>query len=257
MFSATDIASFLACRHTETLARAESKHEITKPFFRDPSVELLQKLVQHEKQYLRELTEKDGLAITQIDVNGCWANAVAETIRALREGVDAVYQATFLDGTWGGRSDFLIRVDKPSVLGAWSYEVVETKLARSTKQLEAFCGWINARVARLNPQFSTKWVFHLFMPGLVQICAEDRFPILHMEQSTVLHIRKICRIFQSGSPLGDAPVPAVVYADRREPTIHPCLRPAVQIRALASNRLWRQTTIRRVRVLVRLAARSR
>lgn len=34
---------------------------------------------------------------------------------------------------WFGRADFLIRVDKPSELGAFSYEVVETKLARSTK----------------------------------------------------------------------------------------------------------------------------
>ena len=46
---------------------------------------------------------------------------------------DAVYQATFLDAPWGGRSDFLVRADAPSALGAWSYEVVETKLARSTK----------------------------------------------------------------------------------------------------------------------------
>ncbi len=38
MFSATAIASFLACRHTATLARAESKDEITKPFFKDLGV---------------------------------------------------------------------------------------------------------------------------------------------------------------------------------------------------------------------------
>ena len=35
--------------------------------------------------------------------------------------------------SWYGRADFLIRVDKPSDLGGFSYEVVETKLARSTK----------------------------------------------------------------------------------------------------------------------------
>jgi uncharacterized protein len=34
---------------------------------------------------------------------------------------------------WAGRADFLIRVETPSELGAWSYEVVETKLAKSTK----------------------------------------------------------------------------------------------------------------------------
>jgi uncharacterized protein len=62
-----------------------------------------------------------------------WTNAVARTIEAIHQGVDAVYQATFQDGPWGGRSDFLIRVDKPSALGPFSYEVVETKLARSAK----------------------------------------------------------------------------------------------------------------------------
>ena len=103
MFSATDIASLLACPHTATLARAESKNEITKPFFKDAAVELLRKLgLEHEQRYLRELAEKDGFAITQIDINGRWENAVADTVRALRKGVDAVYQATFLDGVWGG-----------------------------------------------------------------------------------------------------------------------------------------------------------
>jgi hypothetical protein len=59
MFSATDIASFLACPHTATLARAESRNEIAKPFFRDPTVDLLQELgLEHEQRYLRELAEK-------------------------------------------------------------------------------------------------------------------------------------------------------------------------------------------------------
>jgi len=134
MFSATDIASFLACRHTATLARAESKTEITKPFFKNPTIDLLRTLgLKHEQRYLRELTEKDGLAISQINIIGGWEDAVAETVQALREGVAAVYQATFRDGRWGGRSDFLVRVNTPSALGSWSYEVVETKLARSTK----------------------------------------------------------------------------------------------------------------------------
>src|SRR5208282_1538314 len=134
MFSATDIASFLACGHTATLDRAESKNEIVKPFFKNAAVDLLRKLgLEHEQRYLRGLAEKEGLAIAQITVSGNWEDAVAETVRAIREGVDAVYQATFLDGPWGGRSDFLVRVNKPSALGSWSYEVVETKLARSTK----------------------------------------------------------------------------------------------------------------------------
>jgi len=134
MFSATDIASFLACRHTATLARAESKDEITKPFFKNPSVDLLRTLgIEHEQRYLRKLAEKGGLAITQIAEGDSWKDAVAETVQALRQGADAVYQGRLLEGPWGGRSDFLVRVNTPSAFGSWSYEVVETKLARSTK----------------------------------------------------------------------------------------------------------------------------
>jgi predicted RecB family nuclease len=134
MFSATDIATFLACPHTATLARAESKNEIAKPFFNDPALDLLQILGrEHEQRYLRELIEKHGLEVAQINTDRAWDEAVAETILLLKAAVDSAYQATFLNGNWGGRSDFLLRVNSPSVFGDWSYEVTETKLARSTK----------------------------------------------------------------------------------------------------------------------------
>jgi uncharacterized protein len=51
----------------------------------------------------------------------------------MRCGVDVIYQARLEYGPWRGRADFLLRVDKRSRLGAWSYEPVETKLARSTR----------------------------------------------------------------------------------------------------------------------------
>src|SRR6185295_14051246 len=60
-------------------------------------------------------------------------DAAAATIEAIRGGADVIYQPVFLDEQWYGRADFLRRVDKPSSLGPFSYEVVETKLARSTK----------------------------------------------------------------------------------------------------------------------------
>ena len=134
MFSATDVANFLACQHTATLDRAESRKEIKKPFFSDPTIELLQQLgLEHEKRYLQELAKRDGQSITEIDQTVPWQEAVSQTIDALRRGVHAIYQATFLEGPWRGRADFVIRVDRPSALGPWSYEVVDTKLARSTK----------------------------------------------------------------------------------------------------------------------------
>ncbi len=44
-----------------------------------------------------------------------------------------IAQGALKIGRWGGRLDVLRRVEKPSAFGAWSYEVIDTKLARETK----------------------------------------------------------------------------------------------------------------------------
>ena len=107
---------------------------IKKPHFYDPSVELLRELgARHEQAYLRHLTVDQSLDVANIPTDISWAEGAVQTIDALRRGTSVVYQATFQSGPWHGRSDFLIRVSKPSALGAWSYEPLETKLALSTK----------------------------------------------------------------------------------------------------------------------------
>ena len=109
MFSVTDISNFLACQHIGTLDRAESRKEIAKPFFNDPTVDLLRKLgLEHEQRYLCELDERHGLEITLINGES-WEDATAGTIRSLRNGSDAIYQAAFLDAPWRGRLDFIIK----------------------------------------------------------------------------------------------------------------------------------------------------
>src|SRR5262249_2825005 len=79
--------------------------------------------------------EAGGVCAAEIPADISWTRAVALTAAALQAGAAVVYQAALqsADGEWGGRADFLIRVDRPSALGFWSYEAVETKLARSTK----------------------------------------------------------------------------------------------------------------------------
>src|SRR6266478_5535202 len=134
MFSPTSIANFLACQHLTALDRAEAAGEINRPFFANPGLDLLVKLgLAHEETYLRVLAEEKSLDIAKISSDIPWKDAGAHTVDAIRRGAEVIYQATFLSEQWYGRADFLIRVDKPSELGAFSYEVVETKLARSTK----------------------------------------------------------------------------------------------------------------------------
>jgi predicted RecB family nuclease len=189
-FSATDIANFLACHHLLTLDRAEEAGEIQKPFFYDPGVELLQKLgLQHEQAYLRYLTDDLGLQVVHIPSDVAWAEAVSRTISAIRDGADAVYQATFQDGIWRGRSDFLIRVDRPSALGDFSYEVVETKLARAAKvrailQL-CFYSELLAKIQGIPPE----WM-HVVLGGSTE---PERFLVAHYAG----YFRKVRRDFES------------------------------------------------------------
>ena len=51
----------------------------------------------------------------------------------MRAGAEIIYQATFVQGDWRGRADFLERVDQPTALGAWGYEALDAKLARAEK----------------------------------------------------------------------------------------------------------------------------
>lgn len=134
MFSPSAIADFLACQHLTALNRAAKAGEIKKPYFADPGLELLQKLgLAHEQRYLKQLEEDQQLNVFSVPDGLGWSDAAARTIEAMRAGAEAIYQPSFLSPQWYGRADFLLRVDKPSKLGSWSYEVVETKLARSTK----------------------------------------------------------------------------------------------------------------------------
>ena len=54
------------------------------------------------------------------------------TLQAALLGADAIYQAVLYHPPWRGNADFLIKCKAPSpALGAFSYEVLDTKLARS------------------------------------------------------------------------------------------------------------------------------
>jgi DNA-binding GntR family transcriptional regulator len=63
-----------------------------------------------------------------------YAADAAERLRELMlAGVDAIAQAPLADGAWRGVADVLRRVDRPSDLGGYRYEVEDTKLATTTR----------------------------------------------------------------------------------------------------------------------------
>jgi uncharacterized protein len=140
VYAATDLVGFLACTHRLALERAALAGLVERPIRDDPEIELIaQRGVAHEQRYLEDL-RASGRVVVEIRRDGSAAQvgeelraAESETEAAMRAGADVVYQATFFDGTWRGHADFLLRVETPSALGPWSYEVADTKLARRAK----------------------------------------------------------------------------------------------------------------------------
>ena len=141
-FSATDLSLHLACAHLTTLRRAETLGEITPPLrYDDPRADALkQRGIEHEQRILERLAA-EGRTVATITAPGApfakqdWATAAVRTVDAMRRGVDVVYQGRMEsgDGRWSGYPDFLIRVEAPSALGAWSYEAADAKLARTAR----------------------------------------------------------------------------------------------------------------------------
>jgi len=132
LYSAGDVVAFLECHH----ATALSLVDLDTPLKRakdDASLELIQnKGFAHEAGFLDSLKAKK-LRVAEIPGDGRPENLVAQTMQAMREGHDVVFQAALRAGPFYGRADFLRRVDSPSQLGAWRYEPADTKLARSPK----------------------------------------------------------------------------------------------------------------------------
>lgn len=132
-FSATDLAGHLSCSHLTQLDAEVARGARAKPKSWDPLLEILRKRGDlHEKAYLDHL-EGAGYEIVRIEGVGLEEKHAEETVAAMRSGVAIISQGVLLDGRWGGRADILRRVDTPSALGDWSYEVIDTKLARETK----------------------------------------------------------------------------------------------------------------------------
>ncbi len=130
--SAGDLTNHMACRHLTTLNLAAAHGLLEQPPFRDPSLAAMQtRGLELEREYLETLRAQ-GLSISLPDEDDKIMGQ-ERVLAAMQEGVDIIYQAFLTQGQWRGRADFLRKVSTPSQLGEWSYEIVDTKLARETR----------------------------------------------------------------------------------------------------------------------------
>jgi uncharacterized protein len=132
-FSATDLVGYLNCHHLAALDRAVAEGTLPKPKVWDPLLQILsERGTAHERSYIEHLTAA-GLDVIRIDGIEVTNEAVGDTLAAMRCGVSVILQGALAHEGWNGRADILRRVEVPSALGAWSYEPIDTKLARETK----------------------------------------------------------------------------------------------------------------------------
>jgi len=134
LHSASDLNAYLGCAHAVSLSFRKMRDPECLPDQAPDDDEA--KLVaeagnEHERTYLQQL--KGQTTVVEISDEGPLEQRIHETIEAMQAGAPIIYQAAFLNGPWHGFADFLRRVDERSELTGWSYEPIDTKLAREPR----------------------------------------------------------------------------------------------------------------------------
>ena len=132
IFSPSDLSNHLSCKHLTELNKKAVLGLLNRPVYTNRVLEMLRdKGLQFEAHFLQEL-EKGGKSIVKISQENL--NAASDTLAAMKNGVDVIYQGRLKEeGLWEGWADFIMKVDSPSQLGNYSYEVLDTKLATETR----------------------------------------------------------------------------------------------------------------------------
>ena len=136
LHAASDLNAFLGCAHAAALnlQRLRDPSSLPEPVDADETMALVQDAGHaHEADYLESL--KKILEVFEISSSCSLSDRANATMDAMRSGAPVIYQAAFLAPPWHGFADFLRRVEQPSGLGSWSYEVVDIKLALAQAQL--------------------------------------------------------------------------------------------------------------------------
>lgn len=131
--SASDLMRFTSCIHASALDLQYLNGNGPEPVEDSEDAALLQRRGDaHEATYLA--TQKSLGGVLEIDRDLPFEVAAARTREVLQSGTRVIFQGALEGGaaalSWGGWSDFLERVETPSALGDFSYEVADTKLKR-------------------------------------------------------------------------------------------------------------------------------
>lgn len=132
-YSASDIVNFAACGHLTHLDLVNLDTPLRKAEDSEEMMLMAGKGYAHEAKYWEHLQRTSATSINLGRDGASDEELFSATKTALHSGIDVLFQATLLGGPWVGHADFLLKVETPSQLGDFSYEVADTKLARSSR----------------------------------------------------------------------------------------------------------------------------
>ena len=187
----TAVVVHLSCRHLTQLERQRSAGELNIPLYVDPHLKALQQRgIEHESAFVERLRSK-GLEVCDLRES----RRMVDTTDAMTRGYGAIVQAPLQNETLSGVADVLLKVEKPSKLGSYSYEPLETKLARDTRastilQLCAYADFLTA-IQGVSPEH-----VHVITPR-----AEERYRSDHF----AAYFRLVKRQFATAASLTPAP----------------------------------------------------
>jgi uncharacterized protein len=129
---------FLACEYRTYLDLLERRGEAPDQR-RPPEMQLLLDRGERFERELVERLENEGRQVVSLDTRrASRADRVEGTLSAMRSGVDVIHQGCVMNEDWVGYPDFLMRIDDPSDLGDWSYEVYDAKLGTHARPAYVF-----------------------------------------------------------------------------------------------------------------------
>lgn len=137
IFSPTDLTNFIESPFVSWMDRfALENPEFLEgiEFQKDSMLELLaEKGNTHENDFLDELLKEYGKENVKVLSSKNRDISREETIQAMQNGYQVIFQAYLERDGFAGYSDFLFKVEGESKLGNYHYEVWDTKLAKSVK----------------------------------------------------------------------------------------------------------------------------
>jgi predicted RecB family nuclease len=133
LYSASDICGFLECQHLTALDLQNLVVPKEKTAASDQNLLIQEKGLAHEAAFFERLKGQYANVVDIAEGNPNFARRVALTIEAMKAGADIIFQASLQQGAFIGHADFLRKVPQASALGDHSYEVIDTKLAKTAK----------------------------------------------------------------------------------------------------------------------------